>query len=83
MCSLQQTPIFINGNFPNFIEQKTKKNAFLVKNKNLKKNFFFGDRGPVYLDFKVGKIQKSALLISAVFGLNIVNMVFFPNNSSF
>ena len=31
MCSLQQTPYFFHGNFPNFIEQKTKKMRFWSK----------------------------------------------------
>ena len=31
----QQTPYSIHGIFPNFIEQKTKKDAFWVKNQKL------------------------------------------------
>ena len=41
MCSLQQTPIFNNGIFPKFIEQKTKKIRFWSKIKIWKKKFGF------------------------------------------
>ena len=81
LCNRQ--PFSNNGIFPKFIEQKTKMMRFWSNIKIWIFFFFFGDRGPLYLDSKVGKIQKCTTLISVIFGLNIVNMVFFPNNSSF
>ena len=62
---------------------KNKKDAFLDKNKNLKKKNFFGLHVLDFLDSKDGKIQKSFIRNFPNFHLNLVNMVFFPNNSSY
>ena len=73
-------PFSNNGIFTNFIEQITKKMRFWSKIKR-KKNF--GGHGPAFMDSKVGKIQKSVILNLLKLHPNIVNMVFFPNNSRF
>ena len=83
MCSLQQTPIFNSWHFPQIYWTKNQKDAFLVKNKNLKKKIFFADHGLVYLASNVGKIPKLGPLNLLKLHPNMVNMVFFPNNSRF
>ena len=49
----------------------------------MKKKFFFGLHVLDFLDSKDGKIQKSFIRNFPNFHSNLVNMVFFPNNSSY
>ena len=83
MCSLQQTTIFKKWHFSKSYWTKNKKDAFLDKNKNLKKKIFFRLHVLDFLDSKDGKIQKSFIRNFPNFHSNLVNMVFFPNNSSY
>ena len=60
ICSLQQTPIFNSWHFSEIFWTENKKDAFLVKNQNFEKKKIFGSHGAVFLDYKVGKMPKSA-----------------------
>ena len=59
MFSATDTILF-SWHFSQFYGAENKKDAFLVKNQNLKKKFFFDDSEPLQLDSNIAKIQKSA-----------------------